>query len=140
MDKLTDKQIDLELGATSGTIESITRKKPVFFRPPGGRFNQLVLDYVKKHNLEMIMWDINSGDYTALKQGFHIKGDQIKNLAKDITHKVLTKAKPGSIILMHNGGTETLLALPKIIGGLRKKGFKFVTLTELKMHKAGPQD
>lgn len=57
---------------------------------------------------------------------------------KDYTAEVMTnrvlKDKhlgKGSIILMHNGGKHTLEALPKIIEGLRAKGYEIVPISEL---------
>ena len=44
---------------------------------------------------------------------------------------ILTKLKPGSIILLHNGSRETNKALPLIIEGAHKKGYHFVTLKKL---------
>ena len=40
----------------------------------------------------------------------------------------------GNIVLLHDGGgdrTETVIALPKIIAGLRKAGFQFVSVSDL---------
>jgi peptidoglycan-N-acetylglucosamine deacetylase len=45
--------------------------------------------------------------------------------------RVLAKASPGSIVLMHNGGDATLAALPQIVAALRERGYGFVTLSEL---------
>jgi peptidoglycan/xylan/chitin deacetylase (PgdA/CDA1 family) len=43
------------------------------------------------------------------------------------------QTKPGSIIIMHinKRGKYTADALPEIINILRKKGYKFVTISEL---------
>ncbi len=43
-------------------------------------------------------------------------------------------AKPGGIVLMHDGGGphyKTMEALPYIIDGLTKRGYRFVTVPEL---------
>ena len=37
----------------------------------------------------------------------------------------------GSIILMHNGAKHTAEALPKVIEGLKAKGYKIVPISEL---------
>ena len=43
-------------------------------------------------------------------------------------------ARPGSIILQHDGGgnrSETLAALPQEIQTLKARGYQFVTVTQL---------
>ena len=48
-----------------------------------------------------------------------------------IVKNVVKPAKPGSIILMHETNDNTVLALPKILDGLRAKGLHPVTLSQL---------
>ena len=51
------------------------------------------------------------------------------NIIKTVTeHKNLQN---GSIVLMHNGAKYTAEALPKIIEGLRAKGYALVPISEL---------
>jgi peptidoglycan/xylan/chitin deacetylase (PgdA/CDA1 family) len=54
-----------------------------------------------------------------------------------MVNRVLTKTFPGAIILCHasDSSKEIHLALPGIIKGLRSKGFKLVTLSQL--HQGG---
>ena len=47
---------------------------------------------------------------------------------------MVSQTKPGSIILMHDGGGprgQTLAALPRIINTLRGRGYKFATVPDL---------
>ncbi|MBA3921953.1 MAG: polysaccharide deacetylase family protein, partial [Nostocaceae cyanobacterium] len=49
-------------------------------------------------------------------------------------NNVVKGAKPGGIVLMHDGGgdhSKTVKALPEIISGLKAQGYRFVTLPEL---------
>ena len=51
-----------------------------------------------------------------------------------IYSRVVSQTKPGSIILMHDGGGprgQTLAALPRIIHTLRGRGYKFATVPDL---------
>jgi peptidoglycan/xylan/chitin deacetylase (PgdA/CDA1 family) len=51
-----------------------------------------------------------------------------------VVNRVLAAARPGEIVLMHvgshptDGSTLDASALPKVISGLRAKGYSFVTL------------
>ena len=59
---------------------------------------------------------------------------------KEIANAVLTHVRPGSIVLLHDGGGDqsaTINALPTIIKGIRKMGLRLVTIpgtTEVKAH------
>ena len=50
---------------------------------------------------------------------------------EQIVDRICSNVQNGSIILLHNGGSETMLALPKIIENLQSRGFEFVTITQL---------
>jgi peptidoglycan/xylan/chitin deacetylase (PgdA/CDA1 family) len=54
--------------------------------------------------------------------------------ASTVVSNVLKAARPGAVILLHDGGgsqSQTIAALPHIIDGLRAQGYEFVTLDEL---------
>lgn len=51
--------------------------------------------------------------------------------AGEITERVVSRTKSGSILLFHNGAAHTPEALPNIITMLKNKGFRFVKLSEL---------
>jgi chitin deacetylase len=51
-----------------------------------------------------------------------------------IVSHVLDETRPGSIILLHvmnERRAETMKAIPGIIEGLRSRGYRFVTVSEL---------
>jgi peptidoglycan/xylan/chitin deacetylase (PgdA/CDA1 family) len=54
--------------------------------------------------------------------------------AATLSQDVIDRCQPGSIILLHNGWPGELLpqlkALEQIIVGLKKRGFRFVTIQE----------
>ena len=55
-----------------------------------------------------------------------------KNLSPaEIKERVLSKVKPGSIILFHNAALHTPEALPMIIEKLQADGYKIVPVSEL---------
>jgi len=63
-----------------------------------------------------------------------ISGDPDSGVsAGELVRHVLASAKSGSIVIMHaNGnGKHTAQALPRIIAGLRARGFELVTVSEL---------
>ncbi|MFH1429846.1 MAG: polysaccharide deacetylase family protein [Candidatus Margulisiibacteriota bacterium] len=126
LDSLSRDQINIEIQAANEIIESITGTKPLYFRPPGGRFNRVVLEEIQKNGLQAINWSVNAGDYTQASKYFRPSIDP-QNIIRTVTQG----CKNGDIILMHNGGGATAEALPRIILCLRKAGFKLVTVSEL---------
>ncbi|MDK2959074.1 MAG: peptidoglycan-N-acetylglucosamine deacetylase [Synergistaceae bacterium] len=103
----------------SEAIESILGKKPRSARPPGGQLNSFVVEQAAGEGLRIVLWTNNPGDYTG------------SLTAQELTRKVLAKAAPGDILLLHVGVRPTIEALPGIIDGYRKKGFSFVTVEDI---------
>ena len=96
-------------------------KSPGLFRFPFGACDPKSLAEVGKLGLLPIQWDVSSED------------PDFKQTPERIKKKVLDNVQPGSIVLFHaNGrGWYTDDALPEIIGELKKRGYEFVTVTEL---------
>lgn len=91
---------------------------PTLFRPPYGATNSDMFSIAKGHGMLYVMWNNDEKDYLS---------KDADALAKSIIDSVSS----GSVILMHENKKVTLAALPKIISGLQKKGYEFVTLSEL---------
>ncbi|MEH2139279.1 polysaccharide deacetylase family protein [Nostoc sp.] len=119
MDEATAKS---EIDRTSDLIYKTTGVKTSLFRPPGGFLNNGLAAYAKSQKDAVIMWSLTSADTDP-----HAKPQAFVN-------NVLKGAKPGSIVLMHDGGGDrhrTVEALPQIISGLKQQGYRFVTIPEL---------
>ncbi|WP_245912451.1 polysaccharide deacetylase family protein [Brunnivagina elsteri] len=119
MDAATAKS---EIERTADLIYKTTGVKTTLFRPPGGYLNNGLAGYAKSQNYAVVMWSQTSAD-TDPKAKYQVF---IKNVLRD--------AKPGGIVLMHDGGGDrrrTVQALPLIIQGLKEKGYRFVTVPEI---------
>ncbi|HXG40058.1 MAG TPA: polysaccharide deacetylase family protein [Candidatus Limnocylindrales bacterium] len=117
--------IEDQLTRTEALVRELTGQstKP-FFRPPFGGQNGAVLAAVGRAGWAYtVMWDIDTIDWKPTSQG--------GPTADDIVTRVLSRVRPGSIVLMHLGGYHTLDALPAIVDGLRDKGLEPVTLAEM---------
>ncbi|MEZ5870459.1 MAG: polysaccharide deacetylase family protein [Nitratireductor sp.] len=90
------------------------------FRFPYGTCRSEALDLVNAAGLPAVQWDTVTADPAWSQTSAAIA-------------KVLINAKPGAIVVMHaNGrGWNTAKALPVAIPELRRRGFEFVTVTEL---------
>ena len=136
--RISDARIRAEIQQTQDLIFKYTETRPPWFRPPGGNTDQRVQTLLGEMGLVSVMWTLNSEDYTVLNQKFPIKnelkdlkGRYSANYAQDVVNRVVDKVRPGSIVLMHNGGDATLAALPEIVAILRERGYGFVTMSEL---------
>jgi hypothetical protein len=91
------------------------------FRFPFGACNPRALKAVSDAGLTAIQWDVSSGDPTRTLQ------------ADAMARHVVASVRPGSIILFHaNGrGWHTPEALPAIVAELKRRGYSFVTVSEL---------
>ena len=103
---------------------------PRLFRPPYGVYDATTLTLLHHYGMLMVMWTVDSQDY------------QRPGVAT-IVHSVLDGARPGAIILLHDAGgdrQETVDALPKIIRGLRARGYRLVTVPRLLLDDPAPRD
>ncbi|HEY9612173.1 polysaccharide deacetylase family protein [Allocoleopsis sp.] len=112
-----------EIEDTAMLLQKTTGVKTELFRPPNGFLYNGLADYALKHKDVVVTWSVDSGDWQ--------KGSlSVEWLVK----RVVEKAKPGAIILMHDGGgdrSRTVKALPKIISQLMQRGYTFVTVPEM---------
>jgi peptidoglycan/xylan/chitin deacetylase (PgdA/CDA1 family) len=101
---------------------------PRLFRPPYGAYNQTTRRLLRRERMLTVLWSIDSEDYT--RPG-----------VAGIVHNVVSRARPGSIVLMHDAGgerSETIAALPAIVSTLRKRGYRFVTVPRLLLENPPP--
>lgn len=111
-----------EVDRTAEIIDRITGVKTSLFRPPGGFLNNGLAKYARQKNYAVVMWSLTSADTDPRAK------------PEAFVRNVLRGAKPGAIVLMHDGGgdrTRTVTALPDIIAGLKQQGYRFVTVPEL---------
>ena len=121
MTQLNQAGITSEIKNCENAILTATNTKPQpLFRPPFGEYNSTVLNVVGSIGYPWtIMWTIDTIDWNNTP-------------AATMIQKVLNNAQPGAIVLMHVGsGTHTVEALPKIITGLKNKGYTLVTISKI---------
>ena len=117
MTKMTEKQIKSEINFTSEKVKKITGKAPVFFRPPYIAVNKTMFDSI---DLPFIC-GCGANDWED-------------SVSADMrAEKILSNVRDGSIILLHDmtGNSKTVEALDTIIPEMQKRGYEFVTVSEL---------
>ena len=118
--KLSDEEIHKQISTAHEILSDLTGKQPNLIRLPNGDFDKRVLRIAEELQYKVIQWDTDSLDW------MNIGTDKIVN-------RVVTRAHPGDIILLHasDSAQQTHLALPAIIDQLREKGYDFVSVSEL---------
>ncbi|MGE5549087.1 MAG: polysaccharide deacetylase family protein [Bacteroidota bacterium] len=121
LSQYSDYEIRKNIGDAHRELSRLTGNKVAyFFRPPNGDYDDLVVVTARSENYETVIWAVDSLDW--------------KNPGADyMVQRVTERCFPGAIILCHASDSSKQIheALPGIIGGLRGKGYGFVTLTEL---------
>ena len=120
MSQLGDADCQTELLKVHEKVKKLTGVDMELFRPPYGDYDNHVIQNAKSCGYYTIQWDVDSLDW---------KDYGVDSIIKTVTeHKNL---RNGSIILMHNGAKYTAEALPKVIEGLKAKGYEIVPISEL---------
>lgn len=103
---------------TDGAIRKVIGTVPVYYRPPGGMITPLEVTTIQSLGHPLAMWTVDTRDWAATNP-------------EQIINEVLRHARPGAIILMHDGVSQsryTVKALPIVIDQLRNRGYSFATL------------
>jgi len=88
-------------------------------RPPYGAVSLRSLAACRRHGFTTVLWSLNSGDWRSHD------ASQVERIVAE------QSATAGAIVLLHEGQSWTMKALPAIVGGLRQAGHELVTVGEL---------
>jgi len=116
--KLSSQQIIEDINACNDKIEDVTGVRPMLFRAPFGEYDDHVIKTLKDMGMYTIQWDVDSLDWKDLS-------------AAEITNRVTSRVKAGSIVLFHNAALHTPEALPGIIEWLIQNGYTAVKVSDL---------
>ena len=111
---------DVERAYTAFKKAGVTDAMP-YFRFPGGCYDQRALRAVSGVGVTAVQWDVIGGDAFATD-------------ADAVARQVLEGVKPGSVVVMHctrSAAPATERAVRTIVPELRRKGFRFVKVSEL---------
>ncbi len=120
--ELSRQQLSEQIVRTGEAIAELDGGAPPrYFRPPYGSRTSEVVTWLADSGLTTALWDVYPFDWTS-------PGAEV------ISDIVLRDARPGSVVLLHDGGgdrSETVAALPTIIRGLLDRGTALVRLDDL---------
>ena len=116
--------VSQEITQGADAITQVGAPAPKYFRPPKGLTDEAVGVLANANQYRTIFWDL------CLERFVDHTPDM-----RDALDDMLTRVKPGSIILAHDGGipdrTKTMKTLPMLLQGLKARGYKMVDVTQL---------
>jgi peptidoglycan/xylan/chitin deacetylase (PgdA/CDA1 family) len=107
-----------EMGQTRTLLEQATGSPVNLFRPPYGARDGNVDATARGLGMLQVTWNVDTQDSEGAS-------------ARAIQQLAVEGMRPGAIILMHENKPETLVALPKILRTLERRGYRSVTVPEL---------
>ncbi|MCD8096513.1 MAG: polysaccharide deacetylase family protein, partial [Lachnospiraceae bacterium] len=120
MSTLSAGECKEEIQSVHDKVKELTGLDMTLFRPPYGDYNDTLIEAANGLGYHAIQWDVDSLDWKDYG------ADAIVSRVLDNEH-----LGNGSIILMHNGATYTKDALPRVIEGLKEKGYELMPISEL---------
>jgi peptidoglycan/xylan/chitin deacetylase (PgdA/CDA1 family) len=92
---------------------------PRWVRPPYGNVDARVLAQLLAGGNVLAMWSLDSHDY------------ELRDPALVASRCAPPHVSAGEVVLLHEGQTWTLEALPRIVRGLRDAGYELVTMAKM---------
>jgi peptidoglycan/xylan/chitin deacetylase (PgdA/CDA1 family) len=110
-----------QIDSVASRVRRLGAPAPTLFRPPYGAYDAATLSVLRRLKMLAVLWSVDPGDWRRPGTAAIIAG-------------VLSAARPGAIVELHDGGgdrSETAAALPAIIGALHRRHYRLVTVSEL---------
>ena len=120
---VTPSHVRREVERTDELIREAGYLGEIHFRPPYGKKLFVLPYYLSRTGRKTITWDVEPDSYPDVAAD-----------ADKIAEHVLSRTRPGSIIILHvmyRSRAESLKAVKKVIEGLKAQGYSFKTVTEL---------
>jgi peptidoglycan/xylan/chitin deacetylase (PgdA/CDA1 family) len=113
--RLSAAAIRSQLARTDRAVKAAAGIVPDVVRPPYGAVNGRVR---RQTGRPFVLWSVDTLDW------------RYRSSAR-VARVSLRQVRPGSVILFHDIHPTTVKALPKVLKGLAKRGYHFVTISEL---------
>lgn len=115
--------VEEEVERTDRALRALGYTGPIHFRAPYGKRLVVLPYYLKRTGRVHVLWDVEPESYREVA----------RDSARIVEH-VVERVRPGSIVLLHpffESRRESVKAVPAIIEELERRGYRFVTVSEL---------
>ncbi|MEH7108334.1 delta-lactam-biosynthetic de-N-acetylase [Bacillus sp. JJ1764] len=121
---VSDEKIRVELNSVRDKTKELTgQKKMKYLRPPRGIFSERTMQIAKEEGYTHVFWSLAFVDWNINQQkGWQYSYDNI-----------MRQVHPGCVMLLHSVSKDNADALEKTIKDLKKKGYKFRSLDDIKI-------
>lgn len=117
--KMSESEIRKELSVSHEAIVSATGVAPRTMRPPYGAITSSQKSWIRREfGYPSILWSVDPEDWK--KPGPSV-----------VANRLVSGARPGGILLVHDIHSPSIDAMPSAIDQLLARGFQFVTVTQL---------
>ena len=118
MVKLNKSNKKIELKQNQDIIYTVTGIKPTLFRPPFGSYDNELIDVCENLDITCVQWSVDSLDWKGLSAG-------------EISNRVCSRIKNGSIVLFHNNSDNIIDGLKMVLEYLKKCDYTVCSVGEL---------
>ncbi|MFI6748960.1 polysaccharide deacetylase family protein [Actinomadura luteofluorescens] len=112
---LSSAEVRSQIQRTQKAVKDASGVAPTLVRPPYGSTNKRVEHAI---GMPLVLWSVDTLDW------------RYRDVARD-TRVGVKEPKSGGIVLFHDIHKPSVDSIPKVVDGLRKRGFTFVTVSEL---------
>ena len=120
---LTLEEAQAEFQKTQSEVQKVLPGYLLLYaRPPYGKTSPEIQAVAAAR---IVLWDVDSGDWQQVN-------------ADAVFHNVVEEVKDGDIVIFHDKSDVTLSALKQILPELQKRGYQFVTLSQLYRYRNIP--
>lgn len=116
-DRLSKQENLEDIEKCGEVLMRITGQRPHLYAPPYGERGPAVLEAAREAGYKTILWSIDTVDWKQPPP-------------EVIVNRIVNNVQNGAIVLMHPTA-PIVCALPEIITKVQKKGYSFVTVSEL---------
>ncbi len=112
---LSPTELENDFNYVAKLMEQAASQRPTMFRPPFGEYDQQV---IRAAGMPMVLWSVDPKDWLTRDED-------------ETYRRVVSEAEPGAIVVLHDIYPSTRYAVPRILKALKKRGYHFVTVSEL---------
>ncbi|MFC5049395.1 polysaccharide deacetylase family protein [Rubritalea spongiae] len=116
---LGDSNVRSELDRTRDAIVKACGVQPLTMRPPYGSLSSAQRNWIyRDYGYPTIMWDVDPLDWKKPGSGV-------------VASRLINGTRNGSILLVHDLHAGSVSAMPQTVDTLLRKGYQFVTVSQL---------
>jgi peptidoglycan/xylan/chitin deacetylase (PgdA/CDA1 family) len=125
--RMSKSSVVSQINRTQKIIRKTAGVTPTTLRPPYGSITSSQKKWIQNElGLDLVFWSLDPKDWKR-------PGSSV------VSSRIVSRAKPGDIILAHDIHAPTITAMESALDGLLAKGLRFVTVSKLLSMEIPPE-